>query len=282
MEIQKLNPEQMTLQVVSQTPRLQSFLGLATLNCLESPTLPANDKELVLTYYSSQRFSLKEVEYWGKGNRNGLSGQYAQWMILLNIRSVPDEITVQAVVNCLRGDYGHLNENCVTEAIKMNLRGEFNPTIEAYQLINEHFLIKLLTAYNAKLLEAHRIAVNLRNKSLEPVEPTPEELEQKNISAMKSVFAEFKATGNENLISGLYFDFFHTRGLITLTNDQKRDYLKKAQIKLKEIKTTREGMISADKIIKSIDAGGYEEEVRAIGRKLAIIDFFNTTSDLPF
>mgnify|MGYP006390825393 FL=1 len=41
-------------------------------------------------------------------------------------------------------------------------------------------------------------------------------------------------------------------------------------------------MISADKIIKSIDAGGYEEEVRAIGRKLAIIDFFNTTSDLPF
>ena len=282
MEIQKLNPEQMTLQVVSQTPRLQSFLGLATLNCLESPTLPANDKELVLTYYSSQRFSLKEVEYWGKGNRNGLSGQYAQWMILLNIRSVPDEITVQAVVNCLRGDYGHLNENCVTEAIKMNLRGEFNPTIEAYQLINEHLLIKLLTAYNAKLLEAHRIAVNLRNKSLEPVEPTPEELEQKNISAMKSVFAEFKATGNENLISGLYFDFFHTRGLITLTNDQKRDYLKKAQIKLKEIKTTREGMISADKIIKSIDAGGYEEEVRAIGRKLAIIDFFNTTSDLPF
>lgn len=240
------------------------------------------NKEIVLTYYSAQRFKLKDPAYWVKGNRNGLSGHYAQWMMLLNIRNTPDAITVQGVINCLRDDYGHLNENCVTEAIKMNLRGEFKPTIEAYQLINEHFLIKLLTAYNAKLLEAHRLAVKLRDKALQPTEPTPEELEKKNISAMKSVFDEFKATGNENLISGLYFDFFHARGLITLTNDQKRGYLKQAQSKLKEIKTAGEGMISADKIIKSIDAGGYDEEVRAIGRKLAIIDFFNTTDNLPF
>lgn len=240
-----------------------------------------NKKDFITTYYASQNFKLKSPEYWQKGKADGFRVHYNGWMLLLNIRSYPDEMTVLAVESCLKNDYGHMNEKCVTDALKMNLRGEFKPMIEAYQLINENFLIKLLSAYNEQLREAHKIAVKLRDEANKKTEPTPEEIEAKNIAAMKSVFTEFKQTGNEQLISGLYFDFFHARGLITLTNDQKRGYLKQAQSKLKEIKTNGEGMISADKIIKSIDAGGYDEEVRAIGRKLAIIDFFNTTDNLP-
>ncbi len=34
-------------------------------------------KEIVLTYYSSQQFKLKDKSYWDRGNRNGLSGHYA-------------------------------------------------------------------------------------------------------------------------------------------------------------------------------------------------------------
>jgi len=267
--------------VVSKHRRLQSFLGLAPMECLDSP-LMVGSKEIVLTYYSVQSFGLKDAEYWGKGNRNGLSGHYAQWMLLLNIRNVPDDVTVAGVIRCLREDYGHLNENCVTDAIKMNLRGEFKEKIEAYQLINENFLIKVLTSYNQKLLESHRMAVKVRDNAIKVDEPTPEQTEAKNIEAMKNVFAEYKQTGNENLISGLYFDFFNDRGLITLTNEQKRGYLKKATEKLKEVKTTGEGLISADKIIKSIDARGFEDEVRVIGRKLAIIDLFNNNETLNF
>lgn len=251
------------------------------MSCLDSPLMEGS-REIVLTYYSTMSFKLKDEEYWGKANRNGLSGQYAQWMLLLNIRNVPDDVTVAGVIRCLREDYRHLNENCVTDAIKMNLRGEFKETIEAYQLINENFLIKVLTSYNQKLLESHRMAVKVRDNAIKVDEPTPEQTEAKNIEAMKNVFAEYKQTGNENLISGLYFDFFNDRGLITLTNEQKRGYLKKATEKLKEVKTTGEGLISADKIIKSIDAGGFEDEVRVIGRKLAIIDLFNNNETLNF
>ena len=281
MEIQKINQEQMTLSVVSQFPRLQGFMGKASMNCLEVPEM-GNKKDFITTYYASQNFKLKSPEYWKKGKADGFRVHYNAWMLLLNIRSYPDEMTVLAVESCLKNDYGHMNEKCVTDALKMNLRGEFKPMIEAYQLINENFLIKLLSAYNEQLREAHKIAVKLRDEANKKPDPTPDEIEAKNIAAMKSVFAEFKQTGNEELISGLYFDFFSRRGLIKLNNDQKLAYLETAKSRLKEMKSKNEGMVTAAKILKDIDAGGHESEVRTIGRKLAIIDFFKNTESLPF
>lgn len=238
-------------------------------------------KEIVLTYYSSQQFKLKDKSYWDRGNRNGLSGHYAQWMTLLNIRTIPDEMTVSGVVKCLRDDYGHLNENSVTDAIKMNLRNEFTPHIEAYQLINENFLIKLLTQYNQKLLESHRIAVKLRDSALVVAEPTPEEIEAKNVKAMKDVFAEFKATGNENLISGLYYKFFDDRKLIPFSGDQKREFMKQAKEQLKGFKTQGENMRVADKIAKAIDAGEMQDEVISMAKKITVIEYFKQTEKLP-
>ena len=280
MEIQKLNQENLTLSVVSKSPRLQSFLGLAPMSCLDSP-LMVGSKDIVLSYYSSQSFKLKDPSYWDKGNPKGLSGQYAQWMMLLNIRTTPDLITVQGVINCLKNDYGHLNENSVTDAIKMNLRNEFTPHIEAYQLINENFLIKLLTQYNQKLLESHRIAVKLRDSALVVAEPTPEEIEAKNVKAMKDVFAEFKATGNENLISGLYYKFFDDRKLIPFSGDQKREFMKRAKEQLKGFKTQGENMRVADKIAKAIDGGEMQDEVISMAKKITVIEYFKQTEKLP-
>jgi len=238
-------------------------------------------KDIVLSYYSSQSFKLKDPSYWDKGNPKGLSGQYAQWMMLLNIRTTPDPITVQGVINCLKNDYGHLNENSVTDAIKMNLRNEFTPHIEAYQLINENFLIKLLTQYNQKLLESHRIAVKLRDSALVVAEPTPEEIEAKNVKAMKDVFAEFKATGNESLISGLYYKFFDDRKLIPFSGEQKREFMKQAKEQLKGFKTQGENMRVADKIAKAIDAGEMQDEIISMAKKITVIEYFKQTEKLP-
>lgn len=279
-QIQKTTKEQTTLSVVSTHPRLQAFLGRAPMSCLDAPQM-AQGKDIVLTYYSVQSFKLKTPDYWNKGNINGLSGKYAQWMVLLNIRSIPDEYTMAAVVNCLKNDYGHLNENCITDAIKMNLRNEFTPHIEAYQLINENFMIKLLTAYNAKLLEAHRIAVKIRDEQNKPTDPTPEEIEAKNIKAMKDVFAEFKATGNENLISGLYYKFFDDRKLIPFSGEQKREFMKQAKEQLKGFKTHGENMRMADNITKAIDAGEMQDEVISLAKKITVIEYFKQTKNLP-
>lgn len=250
------------------------------MSCLDAPQM-AQGKDIVLTYYSVQSFKLKTPEYWVKGNGNGLSGNYAQWMVLLNIRSIPDEYTMSAVANCLRNDYSHLNENCITDAIKMNLRNEFTPHIEAYQLINENFMIKLLTAYNAKLLKAHRIAVKIRDEQNKPIEPTPEEIEAKNIKAMKDLFAEFKSTGNENLISGLYYKFFDDRKLIPFSGDQKREFMKQAKEQLKGFKTQGENMRVADKIAKAIDGDEMQDEVISMAKKITVIEYFKQTENLP-
>lgn len=238
-------------------------------------------KEIILTYYSAQCFKLKDSAYWDKGNRNGLSGHYAQWMMLLNIRNTPDAITVQGVINCLKNDYGHLNENSITEAMKMNLRGEFKERLETYQLINENFLIKLLAQYNEKLLESHRIAVKLRDKALEVPEPTAEEIEAKNIKAMKSVFTEFKETGNENLISSLYYDFFNNRKMLNFDKADKLRFMEMAKVQLKEIKSGYEGMLTMAKIIKSIDEGGHKDEIITLAKKITVIEYFNSINELP-
>lgn len=290
MEIQKkMKDLRHQLTEVSHNQRLTIFLGSQGDSVKKE--IEMQDKkamEIVNTHYSSSPFNLKPSEYWEKAPKPDIFRAHLfKWCSLCGVRKdeLPDEVAIEIIRESLVKSYPYMNENSVTDALHKNLAGEFGERIVMfYNKFDAKYLYDVLFAYDTHLRNAHSLAVGVKKKyeKTEPVEPTPEELEQKNISAMKSVFAEFKATGNENLISGLYFDFFHNRGLITLTNDQKRDYLKKAQIKLKEIKTTGEGMISADKIIKSIDAGGYEEEVRAIGRKLAIIDFFNTTSDLPF
>lgn len=238
-------------------------------------------KEIVNTYYSSLNFKSKPDEYWGKGNRNGLSGHYAQWMILLNIRAIPDEITISAVIKCLKDDYGHLNENCITEAIKANLRGEYGQVIESYQLLNENFLIKLLSAYNAKLLEAHRIAVKIRDASIVKNELTTEEREKKNIQAMKELFEEFKRTSNEDLISSLYYDFFNKRKLVTFNRELKDGFIEKAKEILKNHVMKTESLMDSDRILKEIAGGGKQDEVINVAKKLTIIHYFRTIDKLP-
>lgn len=279
-QIQTIKQEQMTLSVVSPSPRLQAFMGKAPMNCLEAPQMQGK-KDFITSYYSTQNFKLKNIEYWEKGVENGFRVHYNKWMLLMNIRSFPDELTVNTLINCLKNDYGHLNENCITDAIKMNLRNEFTPHIEAYQLINENFMIKLLTAYNAKLLEAHRIAVKIRDEQNKPTDPTPEEIEAKNIKAMKDVFAEFKATGNENLISGLYYKFFDDRKLIPFSGEQKREFMKQAKEQLKGFKTHGENMRMADNITKAIDAGEMQDEVISLAKKITVIEYFKQTKNLP-
>lgn len=234
-----------------------------------------------MTHYSALNFKSKQDAYWEKRpDSANFRTHYAQWLALLNIRTLPDDTVVIPVQNVLMGDYGHLNENSVTDAIKMNLRGEFTPMIEAYQLLNENFIIKLLTAYNKRLLEAHRIAVALRNKATEKPEPTPEETEAKNIKAMKEVFSEYKQTGNETLISGLYYDFFNDLGLIKFTKEQKLEFMERAKVKLREVKVVGEGLLAADKILKEIEKGGYKDEVISMAKRITVIEFFNSIEKL--
>lgn len=248
------------------------------MTCLELPGI-AGSKDMILTHYSTLNFKAKMPQYWEKG-KEGFRPNYHQWCILLNIRHIPDEFVLTAVQNTLIKDYGHLNENSVTDAIKMNLRNEFTPAIEAFQLLNEHFLIKLLSAYDKKLREVHKMAVNARDKALTPPEPTPEETEAKNIKAMKSVFAEFKQTGNESLISGRYYEFFNDRGMIKFTGAEKRGFMETARKELKTIKTAGEGLLKADKILKEIEGGGMVDEVVAVAKRITVIEFFKSIDTL--
>jgi hypothetical protein len=251
-------------------------------NEIEAIDKPA--MELVKMHYSSLPFASKPEEYWEKIQKpDNFYAHVFRWCTVLGIRKdLPDGIETEDMHRALLKDYPHLNENSVTDAIQKNLQGKYMPKIEAYNRLNMKFLFELLTAYERDLIVAHKLAVAARDKHNQPTEPTPAEIEAKNIEAMKSVFEEFKRTGNESLISSRYYDFLNSRKLIPPYGGLKKQFLIDAREELKRTKASDVNVRQADKIMKEIESGGSQDEVLLIAKKLTVIHFFNEIETLEF
>lgn len=272
---------------VSQNQRLTIFLGNKGDSVKREIEMhDKNAMEIVKTHYSSTPFNMKPTEYWEKAPKADIFRAHLfKWCSLCGVRKdeLPDDVAIELIRESLVKSYPYMNENSVTDALHKNLAGEFSERVVMfYNKFDAKYVYDILFAYDEHLRKSHKLAVDVKKKyeNIEPEEPTPEQTEAKNIEAMKEVFSEYKQTGNETLISGLYYDFFNDRGLIKFDKQKKLEFMERARVKLKEVKVVGHGMIAADKILKEIEKGGYKDEVISMAKRITVIEFFNSIEKL--
>ena len=220
MELEKIK-EQTQLSVVTQKPRLMSFLAGQTIELFDG----IEGKDALIKYYEGDQFQNKPAEYWDKDDHpEHFRAFYFKCANMYGVRSLPDDITVNEVIEALHTDFKHLNEDSVLDALKMNLSRKLATYTNPFQQLDSPFFYSVLSEYNAWLIDQNRIAVEKRNRLIEQQnearELSKEQIDKyihdSTIHAIDNYNPEI-LDGFDKLCSPMY-DYLVKIGKITLDN----------------------------------------------------------------
>lgn len=282
------------LEIVSKKPRMEATFGEYTDSVLKKVDSTSETGVSILeAHFATLPFSIKQPEYWEKKSKElTIDGRklfftpfqfdYLKWNAMLGIKVLPDEIVLNDVLMCLKSDFGVHNEESITEAIKLNLRGYFPSMVESFGQVNRIYISKLLVMYEKKLKDdlklAYIIRDNLKMEDKSREETDPAFVEKRMKEAINEVFKEFKRIGDVNsvdLISYVIYDFLDKRKILNITPEEKKSLMEEAntRIVLIENAATLKGLVS--RLV------GYDKDATiSMAKRLAVRNYFNTISSL--
>lgn len=276
--------ENLSLAVNVDKPRLFAALrenANEIINAVELEQKGAHS--LITSHYFSLPFSSKPESYWIEKNMKyeellftKFQFDYMGWSIMVGIRNLPDQIVLGDVLECLKESFGIHNEESIKTAIKMNLRGDFEEVFEPFGQINRVFITKIMSAYEKKLLKAHKRAIEIRNKLDEPQELTEQEKEFKLIVSIQDVFEQFKQVKNNQsveLISHAIYDYLAKKGIIVLTKEQKDSLMTLSSV---EVAVLKGKGISVNEILKD----EFKADRVSMAKRMAVRNYFNSIETL--
>lgn len=268
-------------------PRLKSFLGVNS-DVIEKEVTMLDPKamKLVRTHYSSLSFNSKPDQYWCAGESpNTFYAHVFKWCMIAGIMkdNLPDGIEIGLMRDSLLASFPYMNENSVLDAIHRNMAGEFEERVKTYNTFNCKYLYDVLFQYDKHLRKAHTLAAESKTKHAPAVESelSEVEIEQKNIEAMRSVFEQYKSSGNKELISGNYYEFLDKKIKFQFTPEQKWEFMRLAKDELVRIKASGETLHKVSEVMKGIESGEKKDDLKILAMKLAVINYFDSIQTLP-
>jgi hypothetical protein len=208
----------------------------------------------------------------------------------------PDENQSQFVIDALSEKFRFITKDEFTAAFKMNIYGDFGKKIEHYNSFSMDYVVQVLTAYNnhkaEAVLKSEREAKRLEMEAAKT--PTPNQLEQSRRDMLTMInldFNNYKLSGTIPKLAAVKFDFLTAHNFIQEpTNQQKADYTAEARtVRLNELKAEKPVTVPEFKSLKVVLdsyekntlASGEQGEVKAIAKRLALLDWFDSLTDFP-
>ncbi len=277
--------ENLSLLVNGDKPRLLAVFPQKAneiINSVESEIKGAH--ALITSHYFSLPFESKPETYWTEKNMKyeqlfftKFQFDYMAWSIMVGIRNLPDQIVLGDVLECLKESFGIHNEESIKTAIKMNLQGQFDEVVEPFGQVNRVYITKIMTAYEKKLLVAHKRAIQLRDKD-KGVEHTPEQKEQKFRDAVVESFNIFKQFGEESILTFNMYDLLDRLGKINFTKAEKDQFMYRAKARLQDINDKPGNRIA----ITPLDFSNGDTKLKLvnIAKVMAVAEYFRTIETL--
>jgi hypothetical protein len=176
------------------------------------------------------------------------------------------------VIHTLKGEFPHLNENSVVDAIKMNLRGGLKERYEPYGQINRVFLTKVLTDYESHVKLANKRAMQIRDQN-KVVELTDEQKQQLFEKSVLESFDLYRRSLDETLITFNMYDLLDKKGILKIEASRKKEYMTMAKYKLQDIIDKPNNRI----VITQLDPNNTDTNLQIINiaKCMIVKDYFN-------
>lgn len=224
-----------------------------------------------------------------------------QVMLILNAALMsgcksPDGNEMSFLLEAISEKFRFITKDEFTAAFKMNIYGDFGKKIEHYNSFSMDYVVQVLTAYNT-----HKADVMIRDeRERQEIErnkqktPTPEQLDQSRRDMLTLInldFNNYRISGTLPKLAAVKFDFLTAHKFIQEpTKDEKVEYSRRAkETRLKELKAQKPGTVPEFKSLKVVLdsyekntlASGEQGEIRAIAKRLALLDWFDSLTDFP-
>ncbi len=246
-----------------------------------------DESKMVVTFYSTLPYVSKLQDYWlDEAKANNFNAHIFQYCTLLGIRNnLPDKIEIDLMRDALLEDFPNLNENCITQAIKMNLKGKLDQVYNAFNSFNVKFLYEILNAYLKKLQEAHKIAMKIKSQFDNDEDLTDE---NKEILLKVSSIQVFKNRKENNLhdlefLSYPIYDYLVKIGKINLKILPK-EHRDKLMIEAENHYIYQHSKSNNNIFLNQIEllqkAEDKKIEIKNIAKKMAVRDYFQVIDTL--
>lgn len=224
-----------------------------------------------------------------------------QVMLILNAALMsgcksPDGNEMTFLLEAISEKFKFITKDEFTAAFKMNIYGDFGKKIEHYNSFSMDYVVQVLTAYNnhkaEAVLKSDREAQRLQMEAAKT--PTPAQIEQSRQDMMVKInldFNNYKLSGAIPKLPAVKFDFLVAHNFIQEpTKDEKAEYSRRAKkVRLNELQAHKPETLVEYKSIKvildSYDkdtlASGEQGEVRAVAKRLALLEWFDAMIEFP-
>lgn len=208
----------------------------------------------------------------------------------------PDGNEMTFLLEAISEKFRFITKDEFTAAFKMNIYGDFGKKIEHYNSFSMDYVVQVLTAYNnhkaEAVLKSEREAKRLEMEAAKT--PTAAQLEESKQDMLVKInldFNNYKLSGTIPKLPAIKFDFLVAHNFIQEpTKDEKVEYSAKAkELRLSELKAQKPVTVPEFKSLrvildsyeKNTLASGEQGEIRAIAKRLALLEWFESMVDFP-
>jgi len=221
---------------------------------LNSLTLPNETKIIVNASFQTQ---IKEMSEEGFRQIHII---LVKWAKFLGIKETPQADEVKMIVFFIKQNFGDLTLEEITNAFNLAIARKLNIDPNHYQNFSALYVGGILDAY--KEYKGNHIKL-YRQKELEAQEqaeaeknrPSDEELKEMRLHSLLGIWDRYKS-GDEDEVEWqvtAYYDILMDAGLITLTNDEKKDIAQRAKaICLDEVQNSKKNPFQIQRFVKEI------------------------------
>ena len=221
---------------------------------LNSLTLPNETKIIVNASFQTQ---IKEMSEEGFRQIHII---LVKWAKFLGIKETPQADEVKMIVFFIKQNFGDLTLEEITNSFNLAIARKLDIDPNHYQNFSALYVGGILDAY--KEYKGNHIKL-YRQKELEAQEqadaeknrPSDEELKEMRLHSLLGIWDRYKA-GDEDEVEWqvtAYYDILMDAGLITLTNEEKKDVAERAKaICLDEVQNSKKNPFQIQRFVKEI------------------------------
>lgn len=220
-----------------------------------------------------------------KAFENGYKNLIATLMGALGITESPSQPAHEFIIYSLKHKFQMLSFAEIKLAFNLNAAGEFGEPIKAYQLLNMDFFGSVMAKYNER---RQLVVLKTTPKALPEATISAEQRAENNKKLLQSICKDFEAYKVEPtkpiLLVDLRYLELEERGLISITNEVKKQYFKKAKEIFKKNLIQKRGRArpleigATTELLQRVLKGDFQKteksELQSIAREIALKDYF--------
>ena len=183
-----------------------------------------------------------------------------KWGKFLGIKDMPNAEEIKMIVFFIKQNFGDLTLDEITNAFNLAIARKLSVDPNHYQNFSALYIGGILDAYKEYKISHIQL---FRQKEMEEQErvlaeknkPSKEELKEMRLNSLLTIWENYK-TGEEEEVEWqvtAYYDILTDAGLITLSNDEKKDIAERAKaICLDEVQNSKKNPFQIQRFVKEI------------------------------